>query len=679
MRGLCRLASLSRSQSFTLTVLARSYPPLTDKPQRPLPFVLSKPLCALARCHPAALLWLLTLKTLQYTSQIVEPVLIAVLAVALGTYEASVTQVAAVYLGFKAAALAVQCAADWNQFGAMPVRVNKSVGTWAVDRLMAAPIALMRVGKLQSIAAGADTSHLAMACITAFQIAAILARIVASAALQITMVGIEGWGAGVGVVLLGLLLQDGLRRLARRLALRAQASEDATTSALVGICNDLRLYKLQGWEAQGQRAFFSRRVMQARTIVRQNTFETLMPIASQMVAFGSPVVALLVGQAASGAWPSPANAWAYWFLAMQNLDMFNQLAGASGLWAKISASLRRIVVFSSSPLFQTVANARAAQGDAELRLAGAEYAYTTAAGPATALWAPSLRVPAGALALIVGPTGGGKTSLLLALCGELARSPAVDPPADSTATGRQGLKAYCAQRPVLFLGTVRDNIVFGRSYDAVAYQSAIAACGLDVDLRLLADSDSTTVGSAGGSLSGGQQMRVALARGVYALLLAADMRDCLFVADNPLAALDAKVADELWVRLTRALSRATLVLSTSDALLEARAEVTMVVTVCAGRLEVRDIGAGRGLLASSTSKSATTAPLPTTPGHVVSQRRRTAILNPSGTEAAVPLAGLFSEAKRDAGSGVRQLARLLGVRFVAALLTSDYINKYAHD
>ena len=343
MRGLCRLASLSRSQSLTLTVLARSYPPLTDKPQRPLPFVLSKPLCALARCHPAALLWLLTLKTLQYTSQIVEPVLIAVLAVALGTYEASVTQAAAVYLGFKAAALAVQCAADWNQFGAMPVRVNKSVGTWAVDRLMAAPIALMRVGKLQSIAAGADTSQLAMACITAFQIAAILARIVASAALQITMVGIEGWGAGVGVVLLGLLLQDGLRRLARRLALRAQASEDATTSALVGICNDLRLYKLQGWEAQGQRAFFSRRVMQARTIVRQNTFETLMPIASQMVAFGSPVVALLVGQAASGAWPSPANAWAYWFLAMQNLDMFNQLAGASGLWAKISASLRRVL------------------------------------------------------------------------------------------------------------------------------------------------------------------------------------------------------------------------------------------------------------------------------------------------------------------------------------------------
>ena len=96
MRGLCRLASLSRSQSLTLTVLARSYPPLPDPPPRPLPFVLSKPLCALARCHPAALLWLLTLKTLQYTSQIVEPVLIAVLAVAFGPYEASVTQVAAI-------------------------------------------------------------------------------------------------------------------------------------------------------------------------------------------------------------------------------------------------------------------------------------------------------------------------------------------------------------------------------------------------------------------------------------------------------------------------------------------------------------------------------------------------------------------------------------------------------
>ena len=53
--------------------------------------------------------------------------------------------------------------------------------------------------------------------------------------------------------------------------LRTQASEDATTSALVGISNDLRLYKLQGWEAQGEHAFTSRRTVQARAIVRQNT------------------------------------------------------------------------------------------------------------------------------------------------------------------------------------------------------------------------------------------------------------------------------------------------------------------------------------------------------------------------------------------------------------------------
>ena len=113
-----------------------------------------------------------------------EPLLIAELAVALGTYEGSATRAAAVYLGFKAAALTVQCAADWNQFGAMPVRVNKTVGTWALGRLMAAPIALINVGTLQSIAAGADTWQLGMACMTAFQIAAVLARIVASAALQ---------------------------------------------------------------------------------------------------------------------------------------------------------------------------------------------------------------------------------------------------------------------------------------------------------------------------------------------------------------------------------------------------------------------------------------------------------------------------------------------------------------
>ena len=297
------------------------------------------------------------------------------------------------------------------------------------------------------------------------------------------MVGIEGWGAGVGVVLLGLLLSDGWRRPRRgpccgrrpaRTPQRARLSGFAMTSGSTSCKAGRR-----------RTARFSRRVMQARTIVRQNTFETLRPIASQMVAFGSPVVALLVGQAASGAWPSPANAWAYWFLAMQNLDMFNQLPARRGLGKDLSEPAARCCLLEQ-PALPDQANARAAQGDAELRLAGAEYVHTTAAAPP----------PRCGRRRSASPPAPSRSSLGQRVAERRARAGALrragrgrQPPIHRltpTAPGRQGLKAYRAQRPVLFLGTVRDNIVaFG--VDAVAYQSAIAACGLDVDLRLLAD------------------------------------------------------------------------------------------------------------------------------------------------------------------------------------------------
>ena len=41
-----------------------------------------------------------------------------------------------------------------------------------------------------------------------------------------------------------------------------------------------------------------------------------------------------------------------------------------------------------------------------------------------------------------------------------------------------GRMAFCAQEPWLFSGSVRDNIVFGDSYDADRYQTVIRACCL---------------------------------------------------------------------------------------------------------------------------------------------------------------------------------------------------------
>jgi ABC-type multidrug transport system fused ATPase/permease subunit len=72
------------------------------------------------------------------------------------------------------------------------------------------------------------------------------------------------------------------------------------------------------------------------------------------------------------------------------------------------------------------------------------------------------------LNMITGPTGSGKTSLLLALLGEMHYVP--------TGSGswvnipRVGGIAYCAQESWLQSLTIRDNILFGKAYDETRYK-----------------------------------------------------------------------------------------------------------------------------------------------------------------------------------------------------------------
>jgi ABC-type transport system involved in cytochrome bd biosynthesis fused ATPase/permease subunit len=72
------------------------------------------------------------------------------------------------------------------------------------------------------------------------------------------------------------------------------------------------------------------------------------------------------------------------------------------------------------------------------------------------------------LNMITGPTGSGKTSLLLALLGEMHYVP--------TGSGswanilRDGGLAYCAQESWVQSLTIRENILFGKAYDETRYK-----------------------------------------------------------------------------------------------------------------------------------------------------------------------------------------------------------------
>jgi len=92
--------------------------------------------------------------------------------------------------------------------------------------------------------------------------------------------------------------------------------------------------------------------------------------------------------------------------------------------------------------------------------------------------------------------------------------------------------AWVPQRPHLFHGTVRDNLLLGRpGASAAEIDEAAARAQLDGVLRELPRGWDTPVGEGGERLSGGQAQRLALAR--------AFLKDApVLVLDEPTAQLD---------------------------------------------------------------------------------------------------------------------------------------------
>ncbi|CAH1257762.1 ABCC4 [Branchiostoma lanceolatum] len=142
-------------------------------------------------------------------------------------------------------------------------------------------------------------------------------------------------------------------------------------------------------------------------------------------------------------------------------------------------------------------------------------------------------VQPGQLLAVIGPVGSGKSSLLSAVLGEL--------PAVSGRMSVRGRVAYTSQQPWVFSGTVRQNIVFGQTWDTDKYKDVLSVTALRKDIESFPHGDRTLVGDRGITLSGGQKARIDLARALY--------RDAdIYLLDDPLSAVDAKVGRHIFER-----------------------------------------------------------------------------------------------------------------------------------
>ncbi len=152
----------------------------------------------------------------------------------------------------------------------------------------------------------------------------------------------------------------------------------------------------------------------------------------------------------------------------------------------------------------------------EIRLEGLRFRY-----PGTGrdvLDIPALTLPAGGVCALVGPSGGGKSTLAALIPRFYAPTAGriLLDGRDIATIPKRDLRAaigLVAQRPFLFDGTIRDNLLLGRpGADDQALLHALAQANLADALHLWPDGLDTPVGEHGVRLSGGQAQRLAIAR-----------------------------------------------------------------------------------------------------------------------------------------------------------------------
>jgi ABC-type bacteriocin/lantibiotic exporter with double-glycine peptidase domain len=246
-------------------------------------------------------------------------------------------------------------------------------------------------------------------------------------------------------------------------------------------------------------------------------------------------------------------------------------------------SLGRVEEFLETPEEEPYASGHdALRFSGAVTLEGVTFAYTDE----PVIRALSLEIRAGERVAIVGPSGAGKSTLVSLVMGlyqpQVGRLLADDVPferLDMRSFRRQ--VGVVLQDPVLFPGTIRENLAFGRP-EASDEEIVVAAetATAHAFIERLPEGYDTRVGDEGVGLSGGQRQRIAIARALLG-------EPGLLLLDEPTTYLDEAGVTALMANLASLPRVPTVVLVTHDP--QAAAHADRVVELRDGRV-VSDSG-----------------------------------------------------------------------------------------
>jgi ATP-binding cassette, subfamily C, bacterial CydD len=276
----------------------------------------------------------------------------------------------------------------------------------------------------------------------------------------------------------------------------------------------------------------------------------------------------LLGPLGFGAWGHKLSLSEGLFILLLAPAFFEPLRDLSAVWhdrASGEAAMDALEELAKHemPVVGGIAAVEKVENAPSLMLRNIRFRYSTGEDVFTSF---NLDIEPGEHVALLAPSGYGKSTLLALIAGLAAPQEGeirVGGVAlqDETAASLRTRMRWIGQKPHIFAGSSRHNITLGRHADIEKIASIIDQMALS---HVAGITGTGVIGENGAGLSGGEALRLALAR------IAVDQEADIILADEPTAHLDHETADRIADTLISLAKGKTLIISTHDEKLASR-------------------------------------------------------------------------------------------------------------